>query len=86
MAEIVTVRGRWDADEVFKAIEQAWAYHDALDELESIRKGTVVAPSALTRLLLDAYDLVQEVIQAEHEESGEDDTGTGDGITNVQQG
>lgn len=72
MAEIVTVKEKFDAEEVLVAVERAFAYAEALDDLDAIRAcKTDPKPSPMTLVLRDAWDLVQEVRAAEREEEWE---------------
>jgi len=74
MADIVTVHESWEADELLNAIERAYAYSDALDDAEALRQGwPEPRPTVLTRVLQDAWDLVQEVRAAERQEQFEAD-------------
>lgn len=74
MADVVTGKHRWDADELFKAIEYAYAYSEGLDDLEAIRNGVREGrPSAMTKALRDAWELIQEVRAEEQEQRWEAD-------------
>lgn len=81
MIELLAGGEALEADALVKAVESAYAYHDALDEIEGYRTG-FLKESLLTRQLREALDLLRE---AEELNAGAD-TGGSDVVDDVQQG